>query len=110
MSDPVKERFGNYYIELRREEYYADLKVWEIAGVTTEGEMLFGEDFTTVRPENPTIDGSIKWDGCSNWDFGTDECMMHFCGVAGAVEFGKLIPKLYEMVADAMPEHAENMK
>lgn len=104
------EVFGDYYIELRVEQYYADVKVWNIAGITTDGELLFGEEFKPERPEYPNIDGSIKWDGCSNWDFNTDECMMHFCGKGGVEEFGKLLIKLYDMTAVAMPEHKENLQ
>jgi hypothetical protein len=33
--------------------------------------------YDETEPE-PDITGTIKWDGCMNWDTG-DNCMYHFC-------------------------------
>lgn len=32
-------------------------------------------------------EGSIKFDGCSNWDFKTDDTLIHFCGMSDLSEF-----------------------
>lgn len=50
------------------------------------------------------LDGSIKWDGCSNWDFHTNECMAHFCGVRQATSIGRLMQRMYEITAESMPK------
>lgn len=46
--------------------------------------------------------GSIKWDGCSNWDFNTEDCMAHFCGVEHAASIGGLMRRMYEITAEKM--------
>ncbi len=53
---------------------------------------------------DPLFLGSIKWDGCSNWDFSKQNCALHFCGRNKAVEFGVFLGKLYEWAAELMPD------
>lgn len=55
----------------------------------------------------PIISGSIKWDGCSNWDFSKQ---YHFCSKTDAKNFGDLLPKLYEWASELMPENKENLE
>lgn len=50
------------------------------------------------------VTGSIKWDGCSNWDFNTGDCMKHFCGRCGAMGLGRLMDRLYTIAQENMPE------
>ncbi len=45
------------------------------------------------------ISGSIKWDGCSNIDFGSS---YHFCGKKNAMKMGKLIDYLYDKCAKVL--------
>lgn len=46
-----------------------------------------------------SLSGSIKWDGCSNWDFHTEACAAHFCGRKDAVGIGRLMGHLYDLAA-----------
>lgn len=53
---------------------------------------------TNDRTEaNVYLRGHVKWDGCSNWDFCTHECMMHFCEREDMVAVGELLGRLYDM-------------
>lgn len=56
-------------------------------------------------PDEECLTGTIKWDGCSNFQHGI---CLHFCGRAMAKEFGELLQKLYDVAAELLPEHAEN--
>lgn len=60
------------------------------------------EDGDTVEDWNKgqmELSGSIKWDGCSNWDYHTDDCLKHFCGKADAAAFGRLLDGLHDTAA-----------
>lgn len=53
--------------------------------------------------------GSIKWDGCSNWDFNTESCMAHFCGKEDAMMIGKLMGRMYEITAEKLPTYDKSV-
>lgn len=55
----------------------------------------------TVSKENSCYgEGSIKWDGCSNWDFNADGTMPHFCGLQDVVDFNAMMVELYKLAAE----------
>jgi len=43
------------------------------------------------------LEGTIKFDRCSNWDFKTSEVLKHFCGVEEVEEFGELMRRTYNI-------------
>ena len=45
------------------------------------------------------MSGHIKWDGCANIDFHTDDIMAHFCGRREATSVGRLLDHLYDVAA-----------
>ncbi len=54
--------------------------------------------------------GSIKWDGCSNWEFpDTSNCMLHFCGQNDATSIGRLMTRMYEITAEKMPKFDKDL-
>lgn len=56
------------------------------------------------------MDGSIKWDGCSNWKFEhPNSYPLHFCGKGRALDFAKMIEQLYQWAAELLPEHRNDM-
>lgn len=61
----------------------------------------------TLKPEEADVflAGFIKWDGCSDWEFPTQEtCMLHFCGIDQATSIGRLMNRMYEIAAEQMPK------
>lgn len=48
------------------------------------------------------ITGSVKWDGCSNWDFHTDKLMLHMCGPDEANELAWLLKQCYAIGIELM--------
>jgi hypothetical protein len=96
----------DYEIHYTDHEYYMDFKIYEITGRGENKKThkydvpLYGEGFSEVRDDAATFwEGSIKWDGCSNWDFKTNECMAHFCGRKDACSIGRLMEKLYNLAS-----------
>ena len=55
------------------------------------------------------ISGHVKWDGCSNWNIGSDGVMLHFCSVRQAERLGELLRWLYEW-ADEMMHHTDTLR
>ena len=56
--------------------------------------------FTAEKKNSCSIKGTIKWDGCSNWDFQADGVQPHFCGLEDVQEFGALMTKLYRIAGE----------
>lgn len=88
--------FPTYRIEYEAQEHCVDFKVFEVQGA-------YGtEPPWEISDEEPVLDGHVKWDGCSNWDYLTNECMAHYCGVSGVKRFGDMQVYLYELAAELM--------
>jgi hypothetical protein len=54
------------------------------------------------------LEGSIKWDGCSNLTF-NKAGYRHFCGKQHAMGIGQMIAGIYELAAEIMTEHANDL-
>lgn len=52
-------------------------------------------NFTAFDGMN-SYSGSIKFDGCSNWQF-EEDCMTHFCGLESIKEFMEMAEELYRL-------------
>lgn len=48
--------------------------------------------------------GHIKWDGCSDWNFLPDDCMMHFCSGKDFNQAAERMKWIYREAAKAMGE------
>lgn len=57
-----------FYVQAAQEHSHAiSFRIWTIGGMVSSG------DGSPVS--EPDFEGSIKWDGCSNWN----ACALHFC-------------------------------
>lgn len=79
-----------YFVVASGEDYFVDFIVYK---GEDEGESLF--------------EGSIKWDGCSNWDFPNGHYPLHFCSKIEALNFYGLFSELYNLAAEMMPKHKD---
>lgn len=62
----------------------------------------YGCNFTVYADDEVAFcEGFVKWDGCSNWNFG--EQMIHFCGADEARGLGELFHRIYELAAEIIP-------
>ncbi len=48
--------------------------------------------------------GTIKWDGCSDWNMMPDEVNLHFCSKEGATDLGILLGRLYDIAKEGLPK------
>ena len=56
--------------------------------------------FTATRENSCSIEGTIKWDGCSNWDFQADGVQAHFCGLEDVANFNAFMVELYRLAGE----------
>jgi hypothetical protein len=119
MSEPAPVWIGfeeAYVVRAVRDYSHAvSFRVVKINGISIpDGALCFPKwnDYTEDFDEaDAFLSGDIKWDGCSNWDFHTDEwdfhtdeCMAHFCGRSNAERVGRLLGALYDLAAEMMPD------
>lgn len=90
--------FPLWRVEWDAASHVANFKVFEVKAAHGEG-----DDFV-ISDEELRLSGFVKWDGCSNWDYHTEDCMAHFCGVEGMRQFCSLQVWLYSKAADLMTE------
>jgi hypothetical protein len=108
----IIERFEDYGIVTVPDSHTIEFTVKEITGEHIEGAgimpgaWLYGANGETsdFDAAEPFLTGFIKWDGCSNWDFHSRDCMIHFCGRKHATSIGRLMDRLYQIASERM-EH-----
>lgn len=81
--------------------HWLDFTGWEIVALEGDSDIpLYGQDnqFETDRTKvTPDVKGSIKWDGCSQWDWPTGA--WHLCGVGSALERVALFKAVFDYAA-----------
>jgi hypothetical protein len=101
--------FDDFTIVFQNEEHYVNITVYEIVGTLNDGKETKEyqrKGFPTspdcvesIEEAEVYLNGSIKWDGCSDLYLG-DEGYYHFCGKQDAAKLGKLIEYLYDKCAE----------
>lgn len=117
MDGPV---IGEFIIRLSlANEFVVNIEAFRVVGeVHSEGGVEFDpprkeyerKGATNSMDTTPNLDeaqrvieGSIKWDGCSNLNFFPDEKgYVHFCGKNGAVVMGNLLAAMYDEAKELM--------
>lgn len=82
-------RFG-FIVEMNIEEHATNFRILKI---NTEGEGENNQDYYGVEL---VLDGILKWDGCSNLNFG-DNGYIHFCETDDLICMNKSIAFIWEM-------------
>lgn len=105
-----------YAAVVRLEEEYrlaVYFDIYEIAGETSDGVMLYGENAVDhVEDAEIYLSGSVKWDGCSNWNFDEQDrgTMLHACSRRHLTNMGEVMARCWD-IASGMIErfcgHAE---
>lgn len=90
------------------DEYHIGVEVSEICApeMVSQGRMFRDEDdqfIYDLDKAERVIKGSIKWDGCSNWNMMPDDTLLHFCGKEGAIGLGTLLGRLYDIAKAEIP-------
>lgn len=94
-------------IEMSTHEYY-------VTGEGKDSESPLAIDFKVFEfddgygcvPDEVWMSGSVKWDGCLNFNFpGSESCMLHACDFEDAANtFTDVFAAIYKVGAEMMPE------
>lgn len=95
-----------FVIQSELKNLHVDFYIYKIEGIDSNSNLSFldkeddlVEDISLAKP---LITGYVKWDGCSNWNFGDD--MMHFCFKESAVMIGTMLGRCYDIAKKEMGE------
>lgn len=90
-------------------EYRVDYSIRELVGESDTGEPLYQKRNSNSSPD-PTleieeseilIEGHVKWDGCSNWDFKlSQDCMYHACSMEELLNIGLVLATCWTMTKE----------
>lgn len=90
--------------ELGDNKLYIKVKVLNIFGYDENNAVFYRlQDSTSPVPTEDIekaevfLQGSIKWDGCSNLQFKDGDCLLHFCDKKDAMNVGVLMGRLYDL-------------
>jgi hypothetical protein len=90
--------------------YLMNWRAYAVVGETETGRKFFNRAGYTSSPDPvDTIEeaqifaeGSVKWDGCCNFEF--TDVPLHTCSRADAGDLGRLLEAIYDLAAEEMPE------
>jgi hypothetical protein len=64
---------------------------------------------TDLSEAEVEVEGFVRWDGCSNFDFMPDSATMtHFCGKTAAVNLGVMLGRVYDAAKGLIPDADEH--
>lgn len=109
----MTQRFENYAIisKIHENNHVIDFEVKKI--IAEDDDLYFtikdaicNMDTTSKFEDGEMfLSGTIKWDGCSNWNFNDKKVMIHFCGRKDATSIGRLIDHLYQITKECLPKY-----
>jgi hypothetical protein len=105
MQKKITERtftFENWY-KITVEEYS------HYFSYTVDEATMWDEDDKIVDVA-PYLKGSIKWDGCSDWDMTPNNVCLHICGVADLKRHVRLLQYLWVYAQENMEAFDETEK
>lgn len=92
--------------------HYVDYAGYYHEGYSPDGTPMFTERGALTHPSpvetmdeaEPYFHGSVKWDGCSNWNFDEQErCMLHGCSKSDIVNLGLILGECWEWTKELLP-------
>jgi hypothetical protein len=97
-----------FAVEFEVHSHHVEYLVYRINAMGDDGYFFYSKiddgDVTDLDIAELSARGLVKWDGCSNWDFGDDNgVMMHFCERVQIEQFNAVLLKCYDMTKDLLP-------
>ena len=95
--------------------YVVDFEVYGVVGTQADDTVLWhkdGADCSAEWSEDGLNDaewymrGSLKWDGCVNYDVNQNECMLHECGPGSFEDHAMLWRWIFLMSRELMPQYS----
>ncbi len=93
-----------YTVVISPREYIVEFWVYEITGRTHDGNRSYEKDekfpciTDNVEEADVYFQGSVKWDGCSNFHFlGQDDYLQHVCDKDGIRKISEMMLRCYDL-------------
>lgn len=111
----IIEQIGDDFgVTVRYEVDGASVKFFaaEVTGVQEDGTKFYWRkgadssmgDTSDFNDAERYIDGMVKWDGCSHYNFGDENGYLHLCGAADIEKLGNVVETIYERCGELMKE------
>lgn len=105
-STTLVEQFDDFTIRWKYQSHWAGIEVFEMLGMEDDGTRIYNKKDYVTSPDpvgsideaEPYLTGSIKWDGCSDIDFGYH----HWCGPTYFLKHFALLERLYKRAQQLM--------
>ena len=100
----IRARVSEYALWFESREinsWSTDYSVVYLTKAGADSSMDITEDFDTAERY---VDGSVKWDGCSNIEFGDEAGSIHFCGQRDFQKLVWFMQAVFAMAADKIPK------
>ncbi len=103
----LTDRRPKYCAAFKVDSHILNFRVFKVVAWDDAGKpIMYGGSHRPVESMGEAevfVDGFIKWDGCSNFEFGPPGIMVHFCDREQAVGLGQLLGWLYDVAAETIP-------
>lgn len=90
----------------RKSSYYVDFNIYEISGFSEDGAPLYNNEpiMFSKNIEDAAIfaNGSVRWDGCSNWSIGEEGVMVHSCDKEHLLNIGKVLAACWDWASELL--------
>lgn len=88
--------------------------VWEIAEYLAKA-TVYEAAYSSIGDETPRLENpeggekpevvaTFRWDGCGNWDFAPEGCMLHTCGRNDVQAFAEMMVHLHKRAHELISE------
>jgi hypothetical protein len=101
-----------YSIVAEPSEYLVNYTIYEHEGYENGTPLFHKKDsggypdpVEDIKNAEPMLRGSVKWDGCSNWDFSLQEMnLFHGCSKKDLVNIGLILGEAWDMTKTLIPD------
>lgn len=114
MTEKIIKHFNElgYSIVAEPSEYFVEYTIYQHDGCYGNDVPIFHKKDSDSYPDpvddyqdaEPMLRGSVKWDGCSNWDFSLQEMnMFHGCDKEDLINLGLILGEAWSMTKNLIP-------
>jgi hypothetical protein len=105
-----------FAVVIAPDEYFVEYKIYEIVANDFDGKPLFQRAGSHFHPDpverldeaEVYLEGSVKWDGCSNWNLDDPSGgLRHFCSREQLENVGKILAACYDLTPEFCPNYLE---
>lgn len=115
ITEQIGDRFG-ITVQYEPQGHFVEFTAYEVLGVGEDdsqwywrkGAVSSTDDTSNLSEAEPYIKGSVKWDGCSHFNFG-DEGYLHLCGRDDIDKLANALSVIYERCGALMKEAKSNL-